>query len=196
MFEVPPRRQIAALRAVFFLVAAVLLTPYVITPFYTYGEPVSTLMLWRRLTGQPVERIYVPLSKVSPALPWRCSPPRMPGSAALRRRFHRTRQRHCRCRRSRGHARRLHHHPAGREEPVPVAGPQLVRKALEFPLALWIDLVLSKRRILEIYLNVAEWGPNGVFGAEAGSRRAFGKPAQHLTGYEAALLAASLPNPD
>ena len=53
-------------------------------------------------------------------------------------------------------------------------GRSYVRKALEFPLALWIDLVLSKRRILEIYLNVAEWGPNGEFGVEAGSRYAFG----------------------
>ena len=56
-----------------------------------------------------------------------------------------------------------------------------MRKALEFPLALWIDLVLPKRRILEIYLNIAEWGPNGEFGAEAGAARAFGKPARDLS---------------
>ena len=46
-------------------------------------------------------------------------------------------------------------------------GRSVVRKVLEFPLALWIDLVLPKRRVLEIYLNIAEWGPNGQFGAEA-----------------------------
>ena len=46
---------------------------------------------------------------------------------------------------------------------------------------MWIDLVLSKRRILEIYLNIAEWGPNGEFGAEAGSRYAFGKSARDLS---------------
>ena len=74
-------------------------------------------------------------------------------------------------------------------------GRSWVRKALEFPLALWIDLVLSKRRILEIYLNIAEWGPNGEFGVEAGSRYAFGKPARDLSRYQAALLAAVLPNP-
>ena len=74
-------------------------------------------------------------------------------------------------------------------------GRSFVRKALEFPLALWIDLVLSKRRILEIYLNIAEWGPNGEFGVEAGSRNAFGKPARDLSHYQAALLAAALPNP-
>ena len=73
-------------------------------------------------------------------------------------------------------------------------GRSFVRKALEFPLALWIDLVLPKRRILEIYLNIAEWGPNGEFGAEAGSRRAFNKSGgDHAR--EAALLAAMLPNP-
>src|SRR5258708_38448861 len=71
-------------------------------------------------------------------------------------------------------------------------GRSFVRKALEFPLALWIDLVLPKRRIMEIYLNIAEWGPNGEFGAEAAPRRAFGKSARNLSPREAALLAAAL----
>ena len=74
-------------------------------------------------------------------------------------------------------------------------GRSVVRKALEFPLALWLDLVLGKRRLMEIYLNIAEWGPNGEFGAEAGARHAFGKSARDLTAREAALLAAILPNP-
>src|SRR5581483_3768127 len=74
-------------------------------------------------------------------------------------------------------------------------GRSYLRKALEFPLALWVDLVLSKRRILEIYLNIAEWGPDGEFGAEAGARRAFGKSARDLSRYQAALRAAVLPNP-
>ena len=55
--------------------------------------------------------------------------------------------------------------------------------------------MLPKRRILEIYLNIAEWGPNGEFGAEAGARWAFGKPAHDLSAYQAAELAAILPNP-
>jgi monofunctional biosynthetic peptidoglycan transglycosylase len=74
-------------------------------------------------------------------------------------------------------------------------GRSFVRKALELPLALWIDLVLSKPRVLEIYLNIAEWGPLGEFGVEAGSRRAFGKSARDLDRYQAALLAAVLPSP-
>jgi monofunctional biosynthetic peptidoglycan transglycosylase len=55
--------------------------------------------------------------------------------------------------------------------------------------------VLPKRRILEIYLNIAEWGPNGEFGAEAGARWAFRKSARDLDEHEAAELAAILPNP-
>ena len=54
-------------------------------------------------------------------------------------------------------------------------GRSVVRKALEIPLAMWIDLVLPKQRILEIYLNIAEWGPSGQFGAEAGAHYAFGQ---------------------
>ena len=74
-------------------------------------------------------------------------------------------------------------------------GRSFVRKALELPLALWVDLVLPKRRIMEIYLNIAEWGPNGEFGVEAGARRAFNKSAAHLSAGEAALLTVVLPNP-
>ena len=48
---------------------------------------------------------------------------------------------------------------------------------------------------MEIYLNIAEWGPNGEFGAEAAARHAFNKPARDLSAREAALLAAILPNP-
>ena len=69
-----------------------------------------------------------------------------------------------------------------------------LRKALEIPLAYAIEVLWSKRRILEIYLNIAEWGP-GVFGAEAAARYHFRKSALLLTPREAALLAVSLPNP-
>jgi monofunctional biosynthetic peptidoglycan transglycosylase len=74
-------------------------------------------------------------------------------------------------------------------------GRSVVRKALEFPLAIWVDLVLPKPRILEIYLNIAELGPTGQFGAQAGAIYAFGHGASALSPREAALLAAILPNP-
>ena len=69
-----------------------------------------------------------------------------------------------------------------------------VRKALEIPLTYVIEAAWSKQRILEIYLNIAEWGP-GIFGAEAAARYHFRKPASTLNPREAALLAVSLPNP-
>jgi monofunctional biosynthetic peptidoglycan transglycosylase len=70
-----------------------------------------------------------------------------------------------------------------------------VRKAIEMPLAVYADLVLSKRRILEIYLNVAQWGPTGQFGAHAGAEYFFRHGASALTWRKAALLAVTLPNP-
>ncbi len=69
-----------------------------------------------------------------------------------------------------------------------------VRKGLEAGFTVLIELTWSKRRILEVYLNIAELG-DGVFGIEAASRRYFHKPAADLSAEEAALLAAVLPNP-
>lgn len=69
-----------------------------------------------------------------------------------------------------------------------------IRKGLELPLALMLDAILTKRRILEIYLNIAEWG-EGVFGAEAAAQAWYGKKAKDLTRTEAARLATALPNP-
>jgi len=69
-----------------------------------------------------------------------------------------------------------------------------VRKVVEVPLAIYLDGVLSKRRIIEIYLNIAEWGP-GIYGIEAAAQHHFGKPAKELSRRQAALLAVTLPNP-
>lgn len=73
-------------------------------------------------------------------------------------------------------------------------GRSFIRKGLEIPLAVLADTLWGKRRMMEIYLNVAEWG-DGVFGAEAAAQRWFGKSARSLTRGEASLLAAVLPNP-
>ena len=74
------------------------------------------------------------------------------------------------------------------------SGRSFVRKGLEAYFALALEIVLPKRRILEIYLNVAEFGP-GVYGVGAASDAYFGKPAREVSDSEAALLAAVLPNP-
>ena len=73
-------------------------------------------------------------------------------------------------------------------------GRSWLRKALEAMITPVMELVWSKRRVLEVYLNVAEFG-EGVFGAEAAARHHFGVTAADLTGRQAALLAAVLPNP-
>ncbi len=73
-------------------------------------------------------------------------------------------------------------------------GRSFIRKGLEAYVALWLDLLLSKERILDLYLNLAEWG-DGIFGAESASRAYFRKSAASLTREEAARLAAILPSP-
>lgn len=73
-------------------------------------------------------------------------------------------------------------------------GRSFLRKALELPLALFADTLWSKRRTMEIYLNIAEWGP-GVYGIEAAALHYFKVPASKLSLRQATLLAVSLPNP-
>lgn len=69
-----------------------------------------------------------------------------------------------------------------------------IRKALEIPLALSADKMWGKQRLLEIYLNIAEWGP-GIYGIEAAAQTYFGLSAAQLTRRQSALLAVTLPNP-
>ena len=70
----------------------------------------------------------------------------------------------------------------------------MLRKGQEAALTVMLERSLTKRRILEIYLNVIEWG-DGVYGAEAAARRYFRKPASALNANEAAFLSAMIPNP-
>lgn len=69
-----------------------------------------------------------------------------------------------------------------------------VRKALEIPVAYMIDALWTKRRMMEIYLNIIELGP-GIYGAEAAAQYYFNRSAERLSRAQSALLAASLPNP-
>jgi monofunctional biosynthetic peptidoglycan transglycosylase len=178
------------------ILLAVLLLPYLLAPFYRAGHPVSTLMAWRWLNGAPVSRQWIDFNAISPALPRSvvaaedakfCSHHGIDWGA-LRDVIDDAED---------GEVTR-----GGSTITQQVAknlflwpGRSVVRKGLEIPLAMWIDLVLGKQRILEIYLNIAELGPSGQFGAEAGATYAFGRSASTLTPREAALLAAILPNP-
>jgi monofunctional glycosyltransferase len=178
------------------VVAVLVIAPYVIAPFYRFINPISTPMLWRWATGSRVERITVPLAHISPALPIAvivaedgtfCHN-RGIDLGAMREALRQSGD----IGESRG-ASTITQQVA--KNLFLWQGRSYIRKALEIPLALWLNLVLPKRRILEIYLNIVELGPNGEFGAEAGSRFAFGKSARDLDGREAAELAAILPNP-
>jgi monofunctional glycosyltransferase len=183
-------------RILLLIVLAVLLLPYVLAPFYRVGHPVSTLMAWRWLTGAPVSRQWIDFGAISPALPRSvvasedakfCSHHGIDWDA-LREVIDDAED---------GEVAR-----GGSTITQQVAknlflwpGRSVVRKGLEIPLAIWIDLVLPKQRVLEIYLNIAELGPSGQFGAEVGASYAFGRSASSLSPREAATLAAILPNP-
>src|SRR6266508_4530241 len=176
-----PRRWLSRLVwALALVVLLILLLPYLLVPLYRVVNPVSTLMLWRWATGVRVERSFVPIDRMAPVLPvtviasedGRFCSHRGVDWQELRDRLDEIDD----VSEARGvstitqqTAKNLFLWP----------GRSFVRKALEFPLALWIDLVLPKWRVLEIYLNIAEWGPTGQFGAAAGSRdrRCAGSPA-------------------
>lgn len=175
---------------------ALLTIPYLLTPVYLAVNPVSTPMLWRWLRGFPVEHQYVPLRDMAETLPLAvlvAEDARFCSHAGVD---------WTELQEAIEEADDITEARGGSTITQQVAknlflwpGRSFVRKALELPLALWIDLVLPKRRVLEIYLNIAEWGPNGQFGAEAGARNAFGRSARDLSTREAALLASILPNP-
>jgi monofunctional biosynthetic peptidoglycan transglycosylase len=153
----------------------------------------STLMLGRWLTFQPVERQWVPLAQISPNL--------------IRAVIAAEDQRFC----EHAGVDWVELNKVLEDEDGPSRGASTltmqtaknvflwpgrsyVRKGLEIPLAMAIDLVWPKQRIIEVYLNVAEWG-DGLYGAEAASQRYFRKAAARLTPAEAARLAGALPNP-
>ncbi|KQU52820.1 monofunctional biosynthetic peptidoglycan transglycosylase [Bosea sp. Leaf344] len=160
---------------------------------FRFAPAPSTLMIGRWLTLQPVSRDWVPLREISPQL--------------IRAVVAAEDQRFCQHRGvdwvelnavlededgpSRG-ASTLTMQTAKNVFLWP--GRSYLRKALEIPLAMAIDVAWPKQRIMEVYLNVAEWG-EGVFGAEAAAQLYFGKPAADLSAQEAARLAGALPNP-
>lgn len=170
--------------------------PYVLVPLYRIFDPVPSVVVWRWLSGAPVERTFVPMERIAPVMArsviasedakfcshWGIDWGEL--KAAIEDADDLTEARGA---------------STITQQTVKNLflwnGRSFIRKGLEFPLALWTDLVLPKRRIMEIYLNIAEMGPSGQFGVEAGARRAFDKPARNLTAREAALLTAALPNP-
>lgn len=174
---------------------AVLLAPFLLSVIYTVVPPLSMPMLGRALTLKGYERRWTPLDRIAPSLP----------IAVL----------------SSEDARFCLHWgvdfdalalvlrqggdngPSRGASTIPMQVvknlylwylPTMLRKPLEIPLALWTDLVWSKRRMIEVYLNIAEWG-EGIYGVEAAARADFRRSAAELSPRQAALLAVALPNP-
>ena len=185
-----------AILALVLILLAVLALPYVLAPFYRVGHPVSALMAWRWLKGAPVARQWIDFAAISPALP-RSVVASEDAKFCSHRGIDWDALRDVIDDAEDGEVAR-----GGSTITQQVAknlflwpGRSVVRKGLEIPLAMWIDLVLTKARILEIYLNIAEMGPSGQFGAESAAKFAFGRSATNLSARDAALLAAVLPNP-
>lgn len=177
------------------MLVATLLLPLALVVLYGFVAPVSTLMLGRWLTGQRASRDWVPLGAIAPALP--------------RAVINAEDSRFCLHRGVDWDALNAVMEASDEDGPSRGAstiamqtakniflwrGRSYLRKALEIPLALAIDALWGKSRVMEVYLNVAEWG-EGLFGAEAAARHYFHKGAKALAPREAALLASVLPNP-
>jgi monofunctional biosynthetic peptidoglycan transglycosylase len=181
-------------RRILRLLVIIVILPFILLPLYSVvNPPVTTVILLKFLGGAPIDRTWMPLDDISPNLI----------RAVL----------------VSEDARFCEHHGIdwvevqnalddedGRLRGASTITMQTVknlflwtgrswaRKALEVPLALYADLVLSKRRIMEIYLNSVEWGV-GIYGAAAAAEHYFGTTAANLTAAQSARLAAILPAP-
>lgn len=185
-----------AIRILIGVLAALVAIPIVLTPVYIFIDPISVPMIERYVTGRTVVREWRDIDDISDRLKasvilsedgqfcrhWGID------VGALRDEVDNV----------------LRGRPARGASTITMQvarnlfltnHPSHFRKALEVPLALYIDLVMPKKRIMEIYLNIAEWGPEGEFGIEAGAQRAFGREPQNLDWRTASLLAVALPNP-
>jgi monofunctional biosynthetic peptidoglycan transglycosylase len=189
------RRQETRLRRILRIVGIVAITlvliPLILTPLYTVIRPASTVMLFNWFTFQPVDRRWVSLDDIAPIVPRTiitaedsrfCEHPGVDWDAV---------------------SDVLDSESSRGASTIPMQtvknlylwqGRSYLRKALEVPLAYYADIVLGKRRLLEVYLNIAEWGP-GIFGVEAAAQRYFKRSAADLDARQAGLLAAALPNP-
>jgi monofunctional biosynthetic peptidoglycan transglycosylase len=162
---------------------------------YTAVRPVSALMLARTIEGKTYQRIYAPLKTIAPTalaaviasedasfcdndgVDWGALREVVSGAGE--------------------------HGPSRGASTITMQtaknlflwpGRSTIRKGIEVGMALVLGKAWSKPRTLEIYLNIAEWGP-GLYGIEAAAQRYFHKSASQLNAHEAALLATSLPNP-
>lgn len=188
-----PWRLRRVLRLALRVVAVLALIPGVLVPVYWVVPPISTLMIWTRITSGPIERDWVGFDDIAKVLVVSVMVSE-DGQFCAHRGV------------DWGALNEVLTDPDGPSRGASTIAmqtarnlflwqtPSYLRKGLEIPIALYADLIWTKRRLMEIYLNIAEWGPN-VFGIEAAARHHFGRSAKDLTANQAALLAVALPNP-
>ncbi len=178
-------------------IVLVCLTPLALAALYTWPatHPVSTLMAWRFVSGEPVSRDWVDFSSISPNV-WQSVVSSEDGQFCAHKgvdwdAVNTVIEGALEGEKMRG------------ASTIPMQtvknvflwpGRSYIRKALEVPLALVIDAAWGKRRVMEVYLNIAEWGP-GIYGIEAAARHHFGTSAANLTRAQAARLTVVLPSP-
>jgi monofunctional biosynthetic peptidoglycan transglycosylase len=180
-------------RVVWRVALVLVLIPVVLVPVYSVIPPVSALMITTRILHGPIERSYVPLADIAPSLV---------ASVVMS-----EDGRYCThwgvdfaelskvLDRSKGPNRGASTIAMQTVKNLFLwTSRSYLRKALEIPLALYADLLWSKRRTMEIYLNIAEFGP-GIFGAEAAAQHYFKRSAKLLTPGQSALLTVTLPDP-
>ncbi len=186
-----------AFRMFLILAVALALLTILITLLYKPAavHPVSTLMLWNKIRGETVTRSWVAFDDISPNV-WQSVVSSEDGQfcshggvdwPALNQIIDDA----------------IEGEPVRGASTIPMqsvknlylwSSRSYVRKGLEIPLALLVDAVWGKKRLMEIYLNIAEWGP-GIYGIEAAAQHHFGRSAKRLSRRQAALLAVTLPNP-
>ncbi len=194
-----PRKSSKAHRIVTIVLiglAVLMVTPLVLVAVYRVTPPpVTPLMIIRLLEGEGIKKDWVPLRRISPGLVRAvialedtkfCEHDGIDWGETFE-----ALSDHFKGKRLRG-ASTISMQTT--KNLVLWPGRDYIRKALEVPLTFWMELLWDKRRIIEVYLNIVEWGP-GVYGAEAAAHRYFGKSAARLTQWEAARMAAVLPNP-
>jgi monofunctional biosynthetic peptidoglycan transglycosylase len=184
-------------RRICIFAAVIVALPFILVLVYAlpFVKPVSTLMVWQSVNGVDVSRIWVPLEEISEPLRfsvissedakfcshWGVDLGELKGQVENA----------------------LEGEPTRGASTIAMQtvknlflwhGRSYVRKAVELPLAFWADLVWSKKRMLEIYLNIAELGP-GFFGVEEAGLKRFRRSAVNLNWEQSALIATTLPNP-
>ncbi len=194
----PPRirKKRGVVKTLFLIIFAMLLLPYFMVLVYSFIPPISMPVIGSALSFQETHWRWRSIDDISPSLPraiisaedGRFCEHKGVDWEALEKSYKRYEKRgklkHGASTINMQIAKNLFYWPL----------PTMLRKPLEIPMALWIDMIWSKQRVIEVYMNIAQFG-KGVYGAEAAAEYYFDKTADELNSGESARLASILPSP-